>query len=221
MLLVGSIVLLCVLLVGLSAVIIVDIRQQGWTNWLGVLREWQSTLGTVIGFVGGAGVLILGTALDRQAEEQRNARAADAIGQALAYEAERMATALELGRQLVAAVDLADIPAVERLCSNISLAISQQLQADTPVFDASVQRLVDFGDKNLSDFVRFNAFYADLRRSLQSINADTCTGEAAEQQLLYIASQMKIGLGYYARFAPNYAITQFTPDGIIQNTETK
>jgi hypothetical protein len=216
-LLTGSIALLCVLLAGLSAVIIIDIQKQGWDRWLDVLRAWQSTLGTVIGFVGGAGVLILGTALERQAEDQRNLHAASAIGQALAYEAERMATGLELGRQLTAGVDMNDMPTVERQCVSISSAVGQQLQDNTPVFDASIQRLVDFGDQNLSDFLRFHAFYADLRQTLRSINVETCSGAAAEQQLIYMASQMKIGLGYYARFAPLFDITQFTPDGVVDN----
>ena len=213
-LLIGSIGLLAVLLIGLTAVIVTDVHQQGWGNWLGVLREWQSTLGTVMGFVGGAGVLILGTALDRQAEADREDHAAHAIGQALAYEAERMAGALELGRQFAAGIDMTDPVRVSQACGSMARAVHEQMQERTPVFDASVQRLVDFGDQNLSNFVRFYAFYADLRQTLANVDEATCSGISGEAYVNMMVGQMRNGLGYYARFAPDYQIAQFTPDGL-------
>lgn len=215
MLLVGSIALLGLLLAGLTAVVMIDIRAQGWGNWLAVLREWQSTLGTVMGFVGGAAVLVLGTALDRQAEQDRADRAAYAIGQALAYEAERMTGALELGRQLGAGIDMTDPVRVSQAYRTMAEAVSEQMPEQTPVFDASIQRLVDFGDRNLSNFVRFYSFYADLRQTLARVDDQTCEGVAGEAYINMMVGQMRNGLGYYAQFAPDYRIVQFTPDGIV------
>lgn len=216
--LIGAITLLVVLLIALTAVILIDMRGAGWPNWLATLREWQSTLGTVVGFLGAAAVLVLGTALQRQADEQRAFDTASAIGQALAYEAERMSTGLELGRQIGLSANLDKPDDVARQCTNMAQALQQQLQAHTPVFDASIQRLVDFGAENLSNFVRFYAFYADLRQSVGNINAETCAGVGTEQ-LQFMISQMKIGLGYYQAFAPSYPIVQFGPDGPVASVE--
>ena len=210
--LIGAITLLVLLLIALTSVIVFDMRRQGWPNWLTVLREWQSTLGTVVGFLGAAGVLVLGTALSRQADEQKASDTAAAIGQALSYEAERMTTGLELGRRIGLTANLNDPAEAERQCANMALVLRQQLQAQTPVFDASVQRLVDFGAENLANFVRFYAFYADLRQTVNNIDADSCSG-AAPEQLEFMINQMTIGLGYYQAFAPSYPILQYGPDG--------
>ncbi|MDB5527749.1 MAG: hypothetical protein JWR51_852 [Devosia sp.] len=212
--LIGAITLLIVLLIALTSVILLDMRKQGWANWLTVLHEWQQTLGTVVGFLGAAGVLVLGTALTRQADEQKAMATASSIGQALAYEAERLTTGLELGRRMGLAADPA-ADDVAQQCTNMALALNEQLQSQTPVFDASIQRLVDFGTQDLANFVRFYSFYAELRHTVANINADTCAGAGAAQ-LGYMINQMKLGLGYYQVFAPAYPIVQYGPDGPIQ-----
>ena len=211
--LIGATTLLVVLLIALTSVILLDIRKHGWANWLTVLHEWQQTLGTVVGFLGAAGVLVLGTALTRQADEQKGLETASSIGQALAYETERMTTGLELGRRMGLAADTSGDDAV-RQCTNMALALNEQLQSDTPVFNASIQRLVDFGAEDLANFVRFYSFYSDLRHTTANINAQTCA-EAGAAQLAYMINQMKLGLGYYQAFAPAYPIVQYGPDGPI------
>jgi hypothetical protein len=211
--LIGAIALLVLLLVAIVGVIVLDIGKQGWSNWLTVLREWQQTLGTVAGFLGAAVVLVLGTALTRDDDQQKAIQTSNAIGQALAYEAERMTTGLELGRRMALTADSTAGDAA-RQCASMAQALGEQLQAQTPVFDASIQRLVDFGAQDLANFVRFYSFYAELRHTLANINAESCA-DAGPAQLDYMISQVKLGLGYYQVFAPAYPIVQYGADGPI------
>ncbi|MEO5806968.1 hypothetical protein [Devosia sp.] len=219
--LIGAIIVLTLLIAGVVTLILLDMRSRGWVNWLGVLDNWQSTIGTVVGFLSAAAVLVLGTALNQQSQQQHADVVARNLGRAFAYEAERMATALELGRQLGLQVDMGKTDLLATQCSNIARTLKEQLQRETPVFEAGITHLVDIGPDDLASFVRFHAFYADLRQSLDSITDATCA-EAAEAQIGYMSNQMRIGLGYYARFAPQYDIVQFSPDGVLEKqTETK
>lgn len=71
MLLWSAIAVLCVALVGLTTIILFDVNAKGWPNWLGTLRDWQGTIGTVAGFLSAAGALMLSAAIQDNAELAR------------------------------------------------------------------------------------------------------------------------------------------------------
>lgn len=218
--LIGAVSFLVFLIVGVFVLILADMRSRGWSNWLTVLDNWQHTIGTVVGFLSAAAVLVLGTALQRQSEQEHADAAARNLGQSFAFEAERMAAPLELGRQLALAVDLTNKDLLVSRCNGLSHALREQLTAKTPVFDAGITHLVDIGPDDLSNFVRFHAFYADFRQSLENVGDAACNAAPAEQ-VGYLLGQIKIGLGYYSFFSSRYEIAQFTPDGLIDPNKPK
>ncbi len=117
-----------------------------------------------------------------------------------------MMTPIEVGRRIGETVDLsaADLSAA---CLNLARTLQQLLYRDTPVFDASLSQLVAFGDDNLTRFLRFHAFYRDLARTVDTIDAQSCA-EAGHDQLAYMLSQLRIGMGYYGFIADSYDVVQ-------------
>ncbi|MHB1103268.1 MAG: hypothetical protein ACYC0C_10960 [Devosia sp.] len=209
MLIYAAVALLIAVVLSLVVLLALDLRRHKQSEWIEELKQWQSLLGAVLGFLGAAGVLVLGSAIESDNERARQAQAAHAIGTGLALEVERLSVGLQVGRQIGASVDFAD-PALVQVCADYAKALQRALAPDTPVYDAVLGRMVDFGDVNLSVFVRFYAFYEDFLRGLPEIDEAACTA-AAGDEIRYIIGQINGGLGYYEIIAKRYDTTPPQP----------
>lgn len=209
MLIIGAIVLVVGVVASLAAVIYLDLRKLGRSQWVGELKQWQTLIGSVLGFIGAAGVLVLGFAVESEQSQKRAEQAAHAIGMGLALEAEKLALGLQVGRQIGQSIDLgkADL----RLdCVTYSQALQRALAPSTPVYDALLDNMVDFGDANLAIFVRFHAFYEEFLRGLPEIDETACAANA-EDEIRYIMSQIEGGMSFYEIIARRYDIAPAQP----------
>jgi hypothetical protein len=204
-LIIAAIALVAAVVASLLVLLYLDLRPYARGQWVERLRDWQSLIGAVLGFLGAGGVLVLGLAVEAEQEQRRALQAAHSIGFGLALEVERLAVGLRVGRDIGATIDFSvdnagQLPAT---CYYFSQAVQRVLAPGTPVYDAVLPRMVDFGDANLGVFVRFYSFYADFARALQQVDQAACN-DAAEDEIRYIISQIDGGLGFYEIIAKAY-----------------
>ena len=206
MLVAGALALLILVVAAIGALLALDLGRTEHRHWLDALKSWQQLIGAVLGFLGAAGVLVLSTAIQQDNDTRKSAEAAHAIGLGLALEVERMGTGLRLGKAIGETIDLKAAPELlAQTCVNYSQTLQHHLLAVTPVYDAVLSRMVDFGDHNLSIFVRFYGFFYDFQQALKDVDQAACTAAAADE-ITYIEHQVAGGLGYYKLVADNYPI---------------
>lgn len=206
MLVAGALALLVMVVAAIGALLSLDLGRTEHRHWLDALKSWQQLLGAVLGFLGAAAVLVLSTAIQQDNDTRKAAEAAHAIGLGLALEVERMGTGLRLGRAIGETIDLKAPPQqLAQTCHNYSRTLQHHLLAVTPVYDAVLARMVDFGDTNLAIFVRFYGFFYDFQQALKDVDQAACDAAAADE-ITYIQHQVEGGLGYYALIAKSYPI---------------
>jgi len=164
-----AILIVALVIVALSALIVVDIRTGGENPQLGLLRQWQTLIGTMLGFVTGAGILAISTAISAETEQARKADELRRVGEALLVEASTLNEVLKRAEGLQARIDSAN-----GSCPSQVLDINASMARDTPMFDAAVPHFVAVGAPNLSLFVGFYATYGELRRNLASYVSHGC-----------------------------------------------
>lgn len=205
MLVAGALALLILVVAMIVALLALDLGRTEHRHWLDALKSWQQLIGAVLGFLGAAGVLVLSSAISQSTDQVKADRAAHAIGLGLALEVERMGTGLKLGQAIGQMIDPATDPNLPRTCLNYSKNLQANLREETPVYDAVLPRMVDFGDDNLAIFVRFYSFFDDFRQALREVDESACAA-APQDEITYIQHQVAGGLGLYAIIAGNYAI---------------
>lgn len=212
----SAIAFLVLALAGLSLVILLDVRHRGWSSWLSTFHTWQGTLGTVAGFLSAAGALMLSTAIQNQAELDRARRASLAIGQALAYEVERMTGPLQTSYMIARGIDTEAGDVVDQ-CKALLSGMLARLVDETPVYDTVLAQTLDFGDYNLALFTRVYAYFHDFRRELAFEPDLRCENDAAGE-IAYASRIMLGGLSYYQLVAGNYPNVTPLQDGILPTT---
>jgi hypothetical protein len=206
MLVAGALALLILVVAAIGALLALDLGRTEHRHWLDALKSWQQLIGAVLGFLGAAGVLVLSTAIQDDSEIKKSAQESHAIGLGLALEVERMGTGLRLGKAIGATIDLGAPPEqLSQTCVNYSQTLQHHLLAVTPVYDAVLPRMVDFGDENLAIFVRFYGFFYDFQQALKDVDEAACRAAAADE-ITYIQHQITGGMGYYKLIADNYPI---------------
>lgn len=213
MLLWSAIAVLCVALVGLTTIILFDLNAKGWPNWLGTLRDWQGTIGTVAGFLSAAGALMLSAAIQGNAELARSERASLAIGQALAYEVERMMGPLQTAYGIAQSIGPGDA-ALPHVCVNLMNDMLRTMIDETPVYDAVLAETPDFGEYNLALFTRVYAFFHDFRREIGTDAEGRCAAAPAEE-IGYVMRIMTSGFAYYRLVAEAYPNVTPLQDGLL------
>lgn len=219
MLLWSAIAVLGLALAGLSVIIVYDVRHKGWSNWIGTLHGWQSTLGTVAGFLSAAGALMLSSAIQSNAEAAREEKASQAIGQALAYEVERMTGPLQTAFTLARSIDLAG-PEVDQACRDLMGALGATLVDETPVYDAVLGRTLEFGDYNLALFTRIYAYFHDFARDMADGVEERCSRNGAGE-IEYAMRIMRSGFAYYQLVATAYPTVTPLQDGLLPPPATE
>lgn len=219
MLLWSAIAVLCLALAGLTTIILFDVRAKGWPNWVDTLRDWQNTLGTVAGFLSAAGALMLSSAIQSNAEVARLERASLAIGQALAYEVERMVGPLQTAYGIAQSISPADA-ALPDVCKGLIRDMSQTLVDETPVYDAILGQTLDFGDYNLALFTRIYAFFHDFRREIATDAEARCASHPAGE-IAYVMRITRSGFAYYQLVATAYPNVTPLQDGLLPAPNTE
>ena len=209
MLVAGALALLIFVVASIAALLALDLGRTEHRHWLDALKSWQQLIGSVLGFLGAAGVLVLSTAISQEADRTKATAAAHAIGLGLAYEVQAMGVGLKAAQQ-VGQYDMT-LPNPGEKCVGYAQTLQQVMVPTTPVYDAVLPRMVDFGDTNLHDFVTFYALYSNLLRSLPTVMAQNCTDtEHATDWMGFMVGQVENAIGYYASIADNYRIAGAT-----------
>lgn len=205
MLVVGAVALLIFVVVAIGALLALDLQRTEHRHWLDALKTWQQLIGSVLGFLGAAGVLVLSTAISQETDRVKAANSAHAIGLGLAYEVQALGVGLKAA-QAVGHYDLT-LPNPGEKCIGYAQTLQDVMVTNTPVYAAVLPRMVDFGDANLHDFVTFYALYTNLLHSLPTVIAKDCADTAhAGDWLGFMVSQVENIMGYYASIADTYGI---------------
>jgi hypothetical protein len=199
----GAVAVLIAVVAGVFAVLGLDSRRRRDGHWLDVVREWQGLIGSVLGFLTAASVLVLGQALTSYQAEAKAQASAHAIGFGLALEAERISSGLKSGLDIggMLTFEGTDLTAeCQRFTDEI---LTRDLPQDVPVYRAVLGDLEQFGDTNLATFVRFFAFYDDFRHELALERNDDCVNNPAET-MKYIVRRLNGGQQLYQVIANEY-----------------
>jgi hypothetical protein len=205
MIVASALALLVVVVVTIGALLTVDLRRTEHQHWLDALKTWQALIGSVLGFLGAAGVLVLSTAISHDNDIEKSEQAAHSIGLGLAYEVQALGLGLRTAQQL-GHYDLAHSDPGGR-CAHYAETLQQVMTPATPVYDAVLPRMVDFGETNLHEFVTFYALYQNLLRSLPNNISQNCLEtQVAPQVIEFMVEQVDNVMGYYGDIAKLYGI---------------
>ncbi|RJG42826.1 MULTISPECIES: hypothetical protein [unclassified Mesorhizobium] len=203
-----SSIAVALIVAGLVIVILTDIRTDGAVTWIGTLREWQTMLGTLIGFATAAGILALSTAFQQETTAQRNAEATVHAGHALAVEARSMNDVLQRVRQTAATFHAVsgDAAAVGSAgCSGVIEELDNAFVRSTPIYDSIAPKLADFGDPNLALFVNFYATHSGILRDADYYVSKGCPPTRPEVATQFM-KRLDDANDYYQRIAKIYGI---------------
>lgn len=210
-----AVAVLCLALVGLSTIIILDVRDKGWTNWLATVGNWQNMIGAVAGFISAASVLLLSSAIQDNVEQARAQRASYAIGQALAYEVERMLGPLQRAYPTAQTIDRT-APDVADRCKLLMRTLRDTMLVEPPVYDAVLADTLDFGADNLALFTRVYGYYSDFHTEIAN-NLDKQCEVDPVGRLDYVVTISQGAFQYYQHVMAAYpAVTPLQP-GMIDD----
>jgi hypothetical protein len=193
---------------GLVVVILTDIRTDGSVSWIGRLRDWQTMLGTLIGFATAAGILALSTAFQDEATAERNAEATIHAGRALAIEARSMNDVLQRVRQAVTtfhAVSGSAEASNSAGCSGVIQELDNAFVRNTPIYESIAPKLADFGDPNLALFVNFYATHSGIVRDGDFYVSKGCPPTRPEVATQFM-KRLDDANDYYQRIAKIYGV---------------
>ena len=209
LLIIGAVLLVVAVVAALAVVLTIQLRRVPLNERLAELKDWQGLIGSVLGLLGAAGVLVLGSAIETEQARARAQAASHAIGTGMALEVEKLMLGLQVGRQIGQGIDM-NGPDLASACVQYSTALKRVMSPSTPVYNSVLGSTADFGDVNLALFVRFYAFYEEFLRNLTDIDQRACDNAAADE-IGFMMSQLNGGMGYYEIIARNYDIAPPLP----------
>ncbi|HHY48572.1 MAG TPA: hypothetical protein GYA10_02330, partial [Alphaproteobacteria bacterium] len=97
-------------------------------------------------------------------------------------------------------------PEGARQCRLFMGEMQRYLSAEAPVYRAVLGSLADFGDENLTWFVRFHGIYSDILRAVGPSRAELCSEAGASADVGYVATLIEGALATYEQIARRYDI---------------
>jgi hypothetical protein len=207
MLFAGALALLIIVVAVLLSLLALDLGRRENRHWLDAVKSWQQLIGSTLGFLGAAGVLVLSTAIQSNNDQVKAAKTAYTIGYGLAQEVQTLGLGLRAAQQ-IGHKDLA-LPDPGSVCTGYLEALKQNLVSTRPpVFDAVLPRLVDFGYEDLAAFVTFYALYAEMLRIVADVESHGSCGypETAPVFMQYMVSKIDALMLSYQDIANRYPI---------------
>jgi len=177
-----AIAIVALVILSLAMTIFIDVTTEGRLTSLALLRQWQTLIGTMLGFVTGAGILAISSAISDRTEHVRQQEELQRVGEALLVEASTLDEVLQRAEGLRAVLERA-----KDTCAPEVLEINASIHHDTPMYDAAVPHFVAVGAPNLSLFVGFYATYGELERNLASYVDRGCPPVGPETEALIFA----------------------------------
>jgi hypothetical protein len=199
----GAVAVLIAVVAGVGAMLGLDSRRERSGHWLDVVRQWQGLIGSVLGFLTAASVLVLGQALTSYEASARAQTSAHAIGFGLALEAERISSGLRSGLDIGNVLQFEGVDLTGECQRFTDEILTRDLPQDDPVYKAVLADLEQFGEANLATFVRFFAFYDDFRHELTLERNDDCVNNPADT-MKYIVRRLDGGQLLYQVIANEY-----------------
>ena len=216
LLLAAAILLLCAVIGGAVFLVHRDVARRPEESWISIVKEWQSTLGAILGFLSAAGVLIISSELQANQRAAESARAGQAIGYGLALEAEQISNSVATAVTLSKMIQSQPPTDYGRVCTNYLAMLQRLLPTRTIVYDAVLNHLVDFGDDNLSVFIRFYSSYSDLLQEVRAFDTNQCALNG-ESEVILIREKLDSLLSINGMIAENYGT--LPPDEMLETAE--
>jgi hypothetical protein len=210
MVLTAAILLIVVVIVATILTVGSDVVRRPDGEKLVAFKDWQALIGAVLGFMGAAGVLVLGTAIEGDQERQRAVARQHAIGYGLALEAERISNGLTSVIGIANLIRANPEQDYELTCNNFISTMSDVLARDTPVYLAALDEMIEFGDQNLALFVRFFGLHSEIVQDLGRFDRKWCEldpqGQVAEYE-----RRVGLDLEFYRIIANRYGTAIIEP----------
>jgi hypothetical protein len=210
MVLAAAILLILVVLAASVFAVGSDVFRRPAGERLHALKDWQGLIGAVLGFMGAAGVLVLGTAIEGEQERQRAAAEEHAIGYGLALEAERIANGLATVLGIVNLIQSDPDQDYQRTCDNFITTMTDVLDRETPVYDAALDDMIAFGDNNLSLFVRFFSLHGEIVQDLGRFDRKWCELDP-QTQIADFGRRAALDLDFYRVIVSRYGTALIEP----------
>ncbi|KQV08701.1 hypothetical protein [Devosia sp. Root105] len=197
-----AVLLVLVVIALLVAIIIFDVFTLGTKGRLNALRQWQTLIGTMLGFVTGAGVLAISSAIQDETQVRRNQEALVQVGNALRVEARDLDGVLARA-QLLRDTLMPSDPNKPAGCSGTVNELVDAFQRETPIYTAAVPQFIAVGEPNLALFVSFYAGFEELARAAKQYGDNGCPVVAKETVALFYG-RIDAARADFARIAAIY-----------------
>ena len=197
-----AVLLVLVVIALLVAIIIFDVFTLGTKGRLNALRQWQTLIGTMLGFVTGAGVLAISSAIQDETHVRRNQEALVQVGNALRVEARDLDGVLARA-QLLRDTLMPSDPNKPAGCSGTVNELVDAFQRETPIYTAAVPQFIAVGEPNLALFVSFYAGFEELARAAKQYGDNGCPVVAKETVALFYG-RIDAARADFARIAAIY-----------------
>lgn len=197
-----AVLLVLVVIALLVAVIAFDVFTLGTKGRLNALKQWQVLIGTMLGFVTGAGVLAISSAIQDETQVRRDREALVQVGTALKVEASDLDSVLARA-QLLRDTLMPSDPHKPAGCSGPVNELVDAFQRETPIYSAAVPNFVRVGEPNLALFVSFYAGFEELARAAKQYGDNGCPVVAKETVALFYG-RIEAARADFARIAAIY-----------------
>ena len=197
-----AVLLVLVVIALLVAVIAFDVFTLGTKGRLNALKQWQVLIGTMLGFVTGAGVLAISSAIQDETQVRRDREALGQVGTALKVEASDLDSVLARA-QLLRDTLMPSDPHKPAGCSGPVNELVDAFQRETPIYSAAVPNFVRVGEPNLALFVSFYAGFEELARAAKQYGDNGCPVVAKETVALFYG-RIEAARADFARIAAIY-----------------
>jgi hypothetical protein len=196
--LVFLIMLVVLIISAVSALILFDVFTDEEYSALVTLRNWQTLVGAILGFVTGAGIIAISTTMQIESDQLREAEQLKRVGEALIIEAETLDSVLGRAEGLRGVID-----GVAGACPSDVLELAHSFQRETPIYDMAIPHFVEVGAANLSLFVSFYGTYGELQRDIASwVSADCIATQPNIKGLFF--DKLAAGRKTFAALAAQY-----------------